>query len=75
MYDFANNDIVPNLKALRERLAKMTDDQLQRFGRSAFYMCDPEGKLGQPPRENFVMQLSECHAEWRRRYAKSTVKN
>jgi hypothetical protein len=58
-----------NVEALRVRLQKMSDEQLMKFGKAARFMCSPEANLGQPPREEFVIQLKEARAEWRRRPA------
>jgi hypothetical protein len=43
-----------DLGQLRERLRKMTDEQLLRFGKAARFMC-----MDKTPRENFVV-LSQC---------------
>ena len=37
MYDFTREDI--NLSAIRERIAKMSDEQLERYGKSAASMA------------------------------------
>ena len=47
---------------LRERLRKMTDEQLIQFGKAARFMCRDKS-----PREVFVIQVNEARAEWRRR--------
>ena len=60
-----------DLNHLRAMLAKMDDVELERFGRSAAYMCSPAANLGQPPRLVFVLQLEEACAEWRRRHPKA----
>jgi hypothetical protein len=57
-----------DLDRLRTRLAKMTDVELKRFGRSAAYMCTPQANLGAEPRPAFVLQRDEARAEWRRRH-------
>lgn len=51
----------------RERLRKMTDEELIRFGRATPGMCWPEANCGQPPLTVCVDQLQETRAEWRRR--------
>ena len=51
----------------RDRLRKMTNAQPLEFGKAARYMCSPEANIGKPPREEFVIQLAEARAEWRRR--------
>jgi hypothetical protein len=58
--DFSNREEV------RQRLRRMTDEQLQRFGAAARYMCSPEASFGKPARQNFVIQLEEAIAEWQR---------
>jgi hypothetical protein len=62
--DFTELDIAQ----LRERLRKMTEDELRKFGRSARYMCSPTANMGKPPDKDFVIQLEEARAEWRRRH-------
>ena len=50
---------------LRERLRKMSDTELMRFGKAARSLC--------PHRdcpETFKRQLEEARAEWRRRHPK-----
>ena len=56
-----------DIEALRERLRKMTDAELLRFGKDNRYMCSPCANLGKPPLETFVIQLREARAEWKRR--------
>ena len=68
MYDFANDDLLPNLQELHARLSKMTDAELIRNGKAAASLCDPKGNFGKPPRKTFVIQLDECRKEWRRRH-------
>jgi hypothetical protein len=60
-----------DVEALRERLRKMTDAELLRFGKDNRYMCSPYANLGKPPLEAFVIQLREARAEWRRRRPKT----
>ena len=59
------------LDALRARLRKMDDDALVRFGKAAAYMCSPESNPVEPPRREFVIQLEEARAEWRRRHPRA----
>ena len=40
-----------NVEALRERLRKMTDSELVRFGKDNRYMFSPYANLGKPPLE------------------------
>lgn len=62
-----------DLEELRARLRKMNDAELRRFGRASRFMCSPEANFGKPPRENFVVQLNEAEAEWRRRHPKAHI--
>lgn len=59
-----------NLEQVRERLRDMTDEELLRFGQAARNLCSFETNMGRPPREEFVIQLHEARAEWRRRFPK-----
>jgi len=59
-----------DVETLRERLQKMSDEQLVKFGKAARYMCSPEAYFGEGPRKEFVIQLDEARAEWRRRHPK-----
>lgn len=52
-----------DIEAVRDRLRKMNDAELLRFGQSAKYMCSPYANMGKPPREEFVMPLQEARAE------------
>jgi hypothetical protein len=55
-----------NLENLRERLRRMSDLELIRYGKAARSLCqDPRG------REEFEVQLKEARAEWRRRHPKT----
>jgi hypothetical protein len=58
-----------NLDQLRERLRKMTEEELIRFGKAARSMCRDK-----PPRQVFVIQLDEARAEWRRRNPKPSFR-
>jgi len=60
-----------DVEDLRERLPKMTDAELLRFGKDNRYMCSPYANLGKPPLDAFVIQLREARAEWRRRHPKA----
>jgi hypothetical protein len=57
------------IEKLRERLRKMTDEELLKFGKAARYMVSPRANMGKPPLPAFVLQLEEARAEWRRRQA------
>jgi hypothetical protein len=58
------------LEAIRERIRKMSDDELLKYGKAAKHLCEPESNFGGPPSEVYVIQLREARAEWRRRYPK-----
>jgi len=63
-----SGDTTVNREELRARVRKMTDNELRRFGRAAQNLCSPEANRGKPPREEFVLQLEEARAEWKRRF-------
>ena len=52
---------------LRERLRKMSDPELRKFGQAAQHLVSPKANPGQPPPEVFVIQLDEARNEWKRR--------
>ena len=56
-----------NVDELQERLRKMSDVELRKFGQAAQHMVSPKANPGQPPREVFVIQLDEARKEWKRR--------
>ena len=66
MYDFSSDRLLDR-EQVRQRLRRMTDDQLRRWGAAARYMCSLWANFGEPPRQNFV-QLEEAIAEWQRRH-------
>jgi hypothetical protein len=59
-----------DVERYRERLRKMSDNELLRAGQDARYMCSPEARYSEKPREVFVIQLEEARSEWRRRHPK-----
>jgi hypothetical protein len=61
MYDFTRELI--DLDAIRARIARMSDDELRRYGEAAAWMA------GRSTRETWRVQLEEARAEWRRRHA------
>ena len=67
MYDFAEEAVL-NRAEVRARYHRMDDAALIRTGRAARYMCSPYANLGRAPRPNFVIQLEEAIAEWKRRH-------
>lgn len=56
---------------LRERLKRMSDQDLVRFGKAAAYMVSPRANFGKPALPIYVLQLEEARVEWRRRYPKT----
>ena len=55
-----SSDELDQLKQLRTRLRKMSDDALTRFGKAARSLCrDPRC------RDTFKQQLEEAREEWR----------
>jgi len=56
-----------NVERIRERLRKMSDIELRKYGRAAGDLADPKKKLGKP-NPSFQVQLDEARAEWRRRH-------
>lgn len=60
-----------DIEPLRQRLAKMTDAELRKFGEASRFVCSPGANLGKPPRDVFVIQLGEARAEWRHRHPKT----
>jgi len=45
-----------DVDALRTRLQKMSDEQLQNFGKAARYMVSSKANMGKPPLPTFVLQ-------------------
>src|SRR5580658_4444119 len=60
-----------DIEQIRERLRKMSDIELRKFGRSASVMADPKKNFGLP-NPSFQIQLDEARAEWRRRHPKKS---
>ena len=56
-----------DVEEVRDRIRKMTDEQLLRCGVVAKYMCSPDAHLGKASRAEFVLQLREARKEWKRR--------
>jgi hypothetical protein len=66
IHRFATDGLI-DVPDLRERLGKMNDPELLRFGQAARFMCSRQANFGKPPRQNFVIQLEEAKLEWMRR--------
>jgi hypothetical protein len=62
-----------SIDQIRERLRKMSDLELRKYGRAARDLSDPKKNFG-PPNPAFQVQLNEARAEWRRRHPKSPSK-
>ena len=60
-----------DVERIRERLRKMSDHELRKFGRSARDMADPKKNFG-APNPAFKIQLDEARAERRRRHPKQS---
>jgi hypothetical protein len=56
-----------DIERIRERLRKMSDIELRKYGRAARDLADPKKNLGKP-NPSFQVQLDEARAEWRRRH-------
>jgi len=54
----------------REKLRKLSDEELIREGKAARYMCAPSTNFGKPPRDVYVIALRLCIEEWRRSHPK-----
>jgi hypothetical protein len=53
-----------------ERLRKMSDLELRKYGQAARDLADPKKNLG-TPNPAFAVQLREAREEWRRRHPKA----
>jgi hypothetical protein len=56
------------LEGLLQRLRKMSDPELLRFGMVSRHMCSLEGNPDHQSQESLVIQLNEARKEWKRRY-------
>ena len=63
-----------NMEQLRDKLRKMTDLELRKYGRFASLMSDPKKNSG-PPDPAFGIQLTEARTEWRRRHPQVKAKD
>jgi hypothetical protein len=55
-----------DVERYRERLRKMTDQQLLMHGQACNFMADADKRPGSP----YPIQLQEARAEWKRRHPK-----
>ena len=44
-----------DIEKLRERLRKISDEELREFGKAAKYMVSPTANMGKPPLPTFVL--------------------
>jgi hypothetical protein len=73
VYHFARKGGI-DLEILRERLRRMDDQALKRFGESAAFLSRPyPNEPERRPPEALVIQLREAREEWRRRHGDSTL--
>jgi hypothetical protein len=56
-----------SIEQIRERIRKMSDAELRKYGRAAQDSSDPKKNFG-PRNPAFQVQLDEARAEWRRRH-------
>jgi hypothetical protein len=56
-----------SIEQIRERISKMSDAELRKYGRAARKLTDPKKTLS-PPNPAFQIELDEATAEWRRRH-------
>jgi hypothetical protein len=61
--------IPEDIEQIRERIRKMSDAELRKYGRAARDLSDPKKNLGKP-NPAFKIQLDEARAEWQRRHPK-----
>jgi hypothetical protein len=54
----------------RKQLAKMSDQELIKTGKSLKDLVSQRANFSRPPNPAFVAQLQEARAEWRRRHPK-----
>ena len=57
-----------NAGEIRERVRKMSDEELLRYGAVCKSMCSPEINLDTASLDAWSVQLQEARAEWRRRH-------
>jgi hypothetical protein len=57
-----------NIDQIRDRIRKMSDAELRKYGRAARDLSDPKKNRKLNPA--FQIQLDEARAEWRRRHPK-----
>jgi hypothetical protein len=58
-----------DIEQIRERILKMSDAELRKYGRAGRDLSDPKKNFG-ATNPAFKVQLDEARAEWRRRRPK-----
>jgi hypothetical protein len=64
MHNFPLRNVDPT--ELRTRLSKMTDAELQDFGRAMEFLSSPKANSGAPSSKTYLLQLEEARSEWRK---------
>jgi hypothetical protein len=62
-----------DIEKYRAELQKMADKKLIEDGKKLAFLCSPRQNFGQPPKEQWALQLKEARAEWRKRHPKPIV--
>jgi hypothetical protein len=57
-----------NAGEIRERVRRMSDEELLRYGAICKSMCSTESNLDKPSLDAWIVQLQEARAEWRKRH-------
>jgi hypothetical protein len=71
-----NGNAINSASNLRRRRVASADQKnvrrkLQEVGKAARYVVSPTANMRKPPLPDFVLQLEEARAEWRRRHRES----
>ena len=70
MYNFASSSWTEHdTQRARERIARMTDEELLKSLEVAEYMCSPRAYWGKGPRESYLIKRELVREERRRRVA------
>ena len=63
------------LDLIQQRVYKMTDFELLRFGLIGKFECSELQRKGQPPSEILITELEELRAEWKRRFPEMPLRD
>ncbi len=63
------------IDTIRERMSKMTDGELLRYGMTAKLEYEERLKEVRVPADPLATELSEARAEWNRRYGKIPLRD